>query len=203
MGKLRRLFESLVYAGLKPQAPGGAPAEPRSAWRAGLERFLNGTAPADPLYLSNRTLWQRTRVVVLVLAPVALLVAVLALVLSGVFKAKEPPKPKELTVAEKAARILPGFSDPIRLSTNRDLEVLEVHVEHSNPRAVAGTVRNNTGRTIGSADIVFDLTDDRGSRLGAVSTRVEKLPPHATAAFRFPVEQDDADLVMVREYQVH
>jgi len=203
MGKLRRLFESLVYAGIKPQGPGGEPAQPKSVWRQRLERWINGEAPTDPLYLSNRTIWQRMRLVVVVVAPVVLLVAVLALALSGVFTAKDAPKPKEPTVAEKAARILPGFNQPIQLSTNRDLDVQDVHVEHSSPRQVAGQVKNNTDHMIASAEMVFDLTDDRGSRLGAVSTRLEKLPPHSTTPFRFPVEQGNAETVMVREYQVH
>lgn len=203
MGKLRRLFESLVYAGLKRQGPGVEPAKPMSAWRERLERLINGPAPTDPLYLSNRTIWQRMRVAVVVVAPVVLLVAVLALALSGVFKAKDAPKPTELTVAEKAARILPGFSQPIQLPANHDLDVQDVHVEHSSPRQVVGQVKNNTDHVIASAEMVFDLTDERGSRLGAVSTRLEKLPPHSTTPFRFTVEQDHAELVLVRDYQVH
>jgi len=203
MGKLRRLFESLVYAGLKPQGPGVVPARPMSAWRERLERLINGPAPTDPLYLSNRTIWQRARVVVVVVAPVVLLVAVLALALSGAFKGKDAPKPAELTVAEKAARILPGFNQPIQVATNHDLDVQEVHLEHGSPRQVAGLVKNNTDHVIASAEMVFDLTDDRGSRLGAVSTRLEKLPPHSTTPFRFTVDQGNAELVIVRDYQVH
>jgi hypothetical protein len=202
MGKLRRFFESLAYAGLKPQSPGAAPDKPKDGWRERVERWINGEAPTDPLYLSNRTIWQRMRVVVVVLAPVLLLIAVLGLVFSGAFKGKDTPKPKELTVAEKAARILPGFDKPIQLPTNHDLDVQDVHVEHSSPRQVAGQVKNNTDHMISSAEMVFDLTDERGSRLGAVSTRLEKLPPHSTTPFRFAVAQNDADLVMVRDYQI-
>ena len=106
-------------------------------------------------------------------------------------------------MAEKAARILPGFNHPIHLPANHDLDVQDVHVEHSSPRQVAGQVKNNTDHVIASAEMVFDLTDERGSRLGAVSTRLEKLPPHSTTPFRFSVEQDNAELVLVRDYQVH
>jgi len=202
MGRLRQLFESVVYAGMKPQAPGGAPANPVSGWRQQFDRWLNGPAPTDPLYLSNRTTWQRVRVAVVVVAPVLLLLAVLALALGGAFKGTDAPKPKELTVAEKAARILPDLNKPIRLPANRDLEVEDVHIERGSPTRLAGLIKNNTGRMIAAAELSFDLTDNRGSRLGAVSTRVEKLPPHSTTSFRFPIAQDTAELVLVREYQI-
>jgi len=107
MGKLRRLFESLVYAGMKPQRPGGEPAKPKSAWRQRLEQMINGSANTDPLYLSNRTIWQRFRAAAVVVGPIILLVAVLALAWSDVFKTKDAPKTRELTAAEKAARICP------------------------------------------------------------------------------------------------
>jgi hypothetical protein len=202
MGKLRQRFESLVYAGMKPQRPGGAPAKPKSAWRQRLERLINGPANTDPLYLSNRTIWQRIRAAAVVVVPVVLVAVVLALAWSGVFKTKDAPKLRELTAAEKAARILPNFNTKIQLPANHDLDVQDVHVEHGSPTRVAGLVKNNTDRVIESAEMVFDLTDERWSRLGAVSTQVEKLRPHSTTPFRFTVAQDTAEHVLVREFQV-
>src|SRR5262249_17475090 len=62
--RLRDLIESVVFAGLKP----GAPSSPRQNKRLGslgrqLDRFLDGGAQSDPLYLSNRSLMQRARFV--------------------------------------------------------------------------------------------------------------------------------------------
>ena len=202
MGKLRRLFESLVYAGMKPQRPGGEPAKPKSAWRQRLEQMINGSANTDPLYLSNRTIWQRFRAAAVVVGPIILLVAVLALAWSDVFKTKDAPKTRELTAAEKAARILPNFNPKIQLPANHDLDVQDVHVEHGPPTRVVGIVKNNTDHVIASAGMVFDLTDGRWSRLGAVRTEVEKLPPHSTTPFRFKVAQDSAEHVLVREFQL-
>jgi hypothetical protein len=202
MGKLRQLFEKLAYAGMKPSVPASQPAKPKSAWRQRLDRFINGSGDLDPLYLSNRTVWQRIRAVVLGVGPVLLLVIVLVLAWSGVFKSKETPKIKDLTPAEKAAHILPNFDSKIQLPANHDLDVQEVHVEHGSPTSVVGLVKNNTDHVISSAEMVFDLTDRRWSRLGAVKTQIEGLPPHGTAAFRFPVKQDTAEHVLVREFEV-
>lgn len=54
-GALRRWLDSIVYAGLKPDAPGKKPelGKLRTLW----DRILLGETPSDPLYLSNRT-WQ-------------------------------------------------------------------------------------------------------------------------------------------------
>ena len=202
MGKLRQLLESLVYAGMKPRGPGGEPAKPKSAWRQRLEQWISGPANMDPLYLSNRTIWQRIRAAAVVVVPVVLLVAVLFLAWSDVFKAKDAPKLRELTAAEKAARILPNFDTKIQLPANHDLDVQDVHVEHGSPTQVVGLVKNNTDHVIASAGMVFDLTDGRWSRLGAVRTEVEKLPPHSTTPFRFKVAQDSAEHVLVREFQL-
>jgi hypothetical protein len=203
MVKLRALFESLVYAGLKPQAPGAAAPKPAGAWRQRFEEFLTKPADADPLYLSNRTIWQTMRAWVALLVPAVLVLAVLAIAWSGVFRGKDGPKPKELTAAEKAARILPNFNARIQLPVNRDLDVQDAHVEHGSPTRIAGLVTNNTDHAIASAEVSFDLIDARGSRLGAVSTAVENLPPHSATPFRFAVAQDAADHVLVRDYQTH
>lgn len=202
MGKLRQLLESLMYAGMKPRAPGGEPARPKSAWRLRLERFINGSANQDPLYLSNRTIGQQIRTAAVVVVPVALLVAVLFVAWSDVFRSKEAPKLKELTPAERANRLLPNFNTKIQLPANHDLDMQEVHVEHGSSTQVVGMVKNNTDHVIASAGMVFDLTDARWSRLGAVSTQVEKLEPHSATPFRFAVKQDTAEHVMVREFRL-
>jgi len=202
MGKLRELFESVAYAGMKPRAPGGEADKPKSVLRQRFETYLNGPASTDPLYLSNRTIGQRFRAAAVVVVPIALLVGVLFLAWSDVFRTKDASKPKELTTAEKYARILPNFNPNIQLPANHDLDVQDVHVVHGSPTQVVGLVKNNTDHVIASAGMVFDLTDQRWSRLGAVRTQVEKLRPHSTTPFRFAVAQDTAEHVVVREFQL-
>lgn len=97
---------------------------------------------------------------------------------------------------------MPNFNSNIQLPANHDLDVEDVHVEHGSPTRVAGLVKNNTDHVIESAQMVFDLADGRWSRLGAVSTQVEKLGPHSTTPFRFAVEQATAEHVLVREFEV-
>ncbi len=203
MAKPPRPSGSPLPAGTATQRPGGEPPKSRNAWRRLLDRLINGPAHTDPLYLTNRSVGQRIRGVAMVVTPLVLLVAVLAFAWSGIFKAKEAPKPRELTLEEKAARVLPNFDSRIQLPTNHDLDVQDVHLERSSPRQVVGRVKNNTDHMIESADISFDLTDNRWSHLGAVSTRVEKLPPQSAVPFRFTIGLDTAEHVLVRDYQVH
>jgi hypothetical protein len=203
MAKLRALFESLVYAGLKPQVPGAAAPKAAGAWRQRFDRFLTKPADADPLYLSNRSLWQTMRAWVVVLVPAVIVLAVLLIAWSGAFQGKDGPKPTDLTAAEKSARILPNFNAKIQLPANRDLDVQDAHIEHGSPTRVAGLLKNNTDHLIGSADVSFDLTDAHWSRLGAVSTTVANLPPHSATPFRFTVAQDNAEHVLVRDYQTY
>jgi len=134
--------------------------------------------------------------------PAVIVIAVLALAWAGVFQGTDAPKLKELTLAERAARTLPNFNPKIQLPTNHDLDVEDAHVEHGSPTHVAGRVKNNTDHVIASAHMAFDLTDIHWSRLGAVSTELIELPPHATVAFRFAVAQDTAEHVLVRDFQV-
>ena len=203
MGKLRSRLEALVYAGLKPQGPGVAPAEPAaSRWRKRFEQFLTPPASTDPLYLSNRTVWQMLRAWAVLLVPAVIVLAVLALAWSGVFHGHDAPKLKDLTAAERAARVLPNFDTKIQLPTNHDVDIEDAHVEHGSPNHVVGLIKNNTGHTIASAEVTFDLTDRHWMRLGAVSTLVENLPPHSATPFRFQVAQDTAELVLVRDYHV-
>jgi hypothetical protein len=89
--------------------------------------------------------------------------------------------------------------DHIKLDTNRDVDVMEVHVDHSKGTVLTGTVMNNTTHQIESAEIVFDLTDSTGSQLGGVSQRLENLSPKIRQNFRLPIEQSTAISVVVRE----
>ena len=64
---------------------------------------------------------------------------------------------------------------------------------------MTGVLKNQTQRSFASAELTFDLTDDAGSQLGGVSTRVGAIGPGATVPFRFPVAQKGVAFVLVRE----
>lgn len=202
--RFREVIESIVFAGMKP---GGAAAQsPRMRWlgplRAPVERFLSGgLAPSDPLYLTNRTFGQRIRFAVVIGTPCVIVASLMALALSDYFvkKTAEPkldPSPAER--AAMAAKMLPNM-DNVKLDTNRDVDVMEVHIDRTKGIALMGTVMNNTTHEIHSAEIVFDLTDSYGSQLGGVSQQLENLAPQIRQNFRLPIEQSSARFVLVRE----
>jgi hypothetical protein len=199
--RTRELIESIIFAGMKPGAPVGRPHPMR--WLQPLlrpiERFLSGgAAPSDPLYLSRRTTGQRIRFALLIGTPGVIVTGLMALALSNNFVKKTVMPRLDLPPAEVAAKMLPNM-DRVKLDTNRDVDVMEVHVDRTRGTVVMGTVMNNTAHQIHSAEIVFDLTDAMGSQLGGVSQKIENLPPQNRQAFRLPIEQRTASLVLLRE----
>lgn len=201
--RLRKWFESIAYAGMSPAR--AAPRK-RMAWLGPLAgpvtRYLDGgAAPSDPFYLTNRTLAQKLRQAVLIAVPCVLVIGAVGLALLGYFDRPGPvlPHTATLTPEQVADKILPNQDPGIRINANRDIDLMEVRVVRGRDTAVAGTARNNTGRPIRGAELVFDLTDAAGSRLGAVSTRIDRIDPKSTASFSFPVEQHDAAFALVRE----
>ncbi|HUI56270.1 MAG TPA: FxLYD domain-containing protein [Bryobacteraceae bacterium] len=196
----RRFLESVVYAGLKP----GALKPPTNRWRwlgpfyAPLERFLSAPVNTDPLYLSNRTLGQKARQALWIAAPLAVLAggAVLAY---RVFGGREPLRPRELTPAEIAAKMLPNLDKPITPKGAPGLSVVEFHIDRSAGVNIVGTVKNNAAHEVHEAEVVFDLTDQGGSQVGAVSVKLPNLAAGASARFSAPVSQQSAVSAWVRE----
>ena len=86
------------------------------------------------------------------------------------------------------------------ITQNTDLQIVEVAVDKSTtPNTVTGTLKNNTGQFYSAAELTFDLTDEEGSAVGGVSTKVLKIDPRSTTPFRFPIAQRNAAFVLVRE----
>lgn len=200
MGKsFRQFVEKVVYAGMKP---GVKPSETRrmrwlGPYRAILERFLSSAAPNDPFYLSNRTLGERARFWALVALPVIVVAAVIAWGVLGYIELHDK-EPVQLTAQQIAAKMLPDLNQPIDLNVNHDIEVLEARVRRGETVRLVGSVRNLTDRAINHADLVFDLTDSRGSRLGAVSVPLENIPPQRTVDFELPIQQRTAVFALRR-----
>jgi hypothetical protein len=171
MGKLRKFFDSVVYRGLKP---------------------------VDPLYLSNRSVMQRLRVAIYVAVPCMLLIAVLALTLTGYFRGKLSAPPSGRT-APLTPKLLANVDMNLPIPADHSLDLLEVRIDHGNGTSLSGRVRNKTDHTITGAEVIFDLTDAGGARLGAVTARIGSVEPRGTASFELPIAQETAAAAIVRE----
>jgi len=132
----------------------------------------------------------------------------LVLVLGGVYlaasgffdKGSQLPGPgKQLTPAEIAAKMLPELNKDMHIETNKDLQVLDVVIRQTGGSKISGSVRNTTGHVIEDAEVVFELTDVRGSRVGAVSCKFARLEPKSTTPFDNSIPQADATYAIVRD----
>ena len=198
MNRIRKFFESIVFAGLKP----GAQTAPKRqlTWlgplRGPVERLLSGSAPTDPLYLTNRTLGQKLLSWSLIGIPCLVLFAGIGITLSSLLDPPVAKPAKELTAAEITAKLLPNMDKDFKLAPASDVQVLEARVDGTR---LVGRVKNTSTRAIAGAELVVDLTDADGSQVGAVSVVVEKIPPSGTRDFEIPIRQRNAATAMVRE----
>lgn len=198
---IKRFFESLVYAGLKPS--GGVPAEPRPPRRFGklrekLDLFLaGGRAPSDPLYLTNRSWKQKLRLVLAIAIPTVVACGVLALVFTHVYAPKTTP-PKELTPAEIMTKLLPDLEKTAHIETYKDAEFVELRVVRDGAPRVAGVLKNNTDRVI-SVEFDLDLANIGGSRVATTTERINHAAPGVPTPFEFPAAHPDAMYALVRQ----
>jgi hypothetical protein len=195
--RIQQLFESVLFAGLKPGGQAAPKREP--GWlglRSSVERFLSGGQPTDPLYLSNRTSGQKLKSWSLIAIPCLVLAVGVSVVLSNLI---DPPaaKPlKQLTSAEITAKLLPNLNQDFKLKPPSDVQVIEIRVAGSR---LVGVLKNTSAHEIASAELVVDLTNAAGSQVGAVSGTVEKLPALGTKDFQIPITQRDAAFGLVRD----
>ncbi len=199
MKPIRKFLESIVFAGLKPG--GRAAPKPQLMWlgplRAPMERLLSGgAAPADPLYLSNRTLAQKIKSWSLVAIPCVVLAVGIGVTLSNVLNTPAATPVKQPTAAGIAAKALPNLVKDIKLAPPADVQVIELQVEGWR---LVGAVKNNTTREIAVVELVIDLTNMTGSQVGAVKGVVEKLPPLGRKDFQIPIRQTGAAFALIRE----
>jgi hypothetical protein len=198
MKRIRAFLESIAFAGLKPGGQAGPKQE--FGWlgplRGPVERLLSGTAPNDPLYLSNRTAGQKLKSWSLIGIPCLVLAAGIAVTLTNFLDPPEAKPIKEPTSAEITAKLLPNLEKDFTQTRPSDVQIIEIKVDGTR---LVGVVRNTTPREIASAELVFDLTDSSGSQIGAVSGMVEKLPASGNKEFQISIKQHDAAFALVRE----
>jgi hypothetical protein len=199
--RVRQFFDSMVFAGLKPDAH--RERAKRTRWLGPLHRLVDRIpsrpAPSDPLYLSNRTFDQKVKLWLAIAVPCLILAGLTVLGLSRFYHANGPGPAPEPSAATTAAKLLPDLDKTIRPDVIADAQVLEAHVESEGGMKVAGMVKNNTSRLIRTTEIVLNLADATGSNLGAVRAQVDNLAPNATVKFQIPIEQKDATIALVRE----
>lgn len=196
LDRLRRIFQSIAYAGLRPRAPSGAPVGgKRGGLRGMLDRLLAGPAQTDPLYLTNRTWKQKLKSGLVIGVPCVLLAGAVGLGLSHLYAPQSAP-PKEPTPAEIVAKLLPGLEKTVDL-TPREVEIEYLHPETVGSPKLVGSLKNNTDRTV-TVEFTADLADIHGSKIDSVTERVEKAPPKTSVSFEFPIDDPEAAIAVVR-----
>jgi hypothetical protein len=200
MKRIREFFESIAYAGLEPDQKRAAR---KARWfgplGAAVDRLVSGSAPSDPLYLSNRSAAQKVKLWVLIGGPCLLLALSIGVALSNIMDPKAPKPAPEPSAREISAKLLPNLAAGVSLDSKHDIEVVEVRIEHTSGSRVNGVVRNTTDRDIAATHVVIDLTDIGGSQLGAVEAIIEKIPASKTKTFSIPIVQRTAASALVRE----
>src|SRR5438477_13166178 len=133
MKRIRAFLESIAFAGLKPG--GQAAPKPEFGWlgplRGPVERLLSGTAPNDPLYLSNRTSGQKLKSWSLIGIPCLVLAVGIAVTLSNFLDPPEVKPAKEPTAAEITAKLLPNVEKDLKFTPPSEVQVIEVRVDGS------------------------------------------------------------------------
>jgi hypothetical protein len=175
----------------------------RSKWRERFERFLSGRRPSDPLYLSNRSWQKELKLALLIVAPVAILVALIMISSVDLFHFHRSD-PYEHPLAETPPTASSSKATPDPKLASRDLEVVNIRITRDvNPPVVTGLVRNNTDRKVASAAITYNLADDHGSLMGSETIRVQNLAPHSSISFQAPLKLVDAQFVIVRDVHLN
>ncbi|MCL5743350.1 MAG: FxLYD domain-containing protein [Acidobacteria bacterium] len=194
MSSLRARLEQLVFRGLTPETPGqnAASAGGQSAFRARLERLIfRGLKPdAGPMQPMSRK-----KKIVIAVAGVAGCALVYGLVVA-LMNRRAPSD--EVTLADPAPL---NFLPPdLKIEKNKDLEVVEIEFQRKTlPHQITGTLKNRTNKRFSAAEISFNLTDDSGSHIGAVSTTIQNVEPMVSLRFQIPVTQQNATVAIVRD----
>jgi len=163
-----------------------------------LDRYLSGGKSSDPLCQSNQSVWQKTRGVVLIALPLALVASVAVLSSLRLIKKTTVPA-KEPTAAEVAVRSLPNFNN-IKIAGNTDVTVLEAEIKTvGGARVIAGRVRNNTDHRLAVVEVVFETTTFSGSQLGAEVMTLEDIGPRSLRTFGHKTRTPEAVFALVGE----
>jgi hypothetical protein len=192
-GRLRDFFNSFVNA--PARRPSGPAAKGRL--RTTLERWIAGAPSSDPLYLTNRTFFQKARMWLLLGIPCAVIGLVVA---SGYLNREQTPSAAVNPNAVEGPPVALPNLDAVKLDSVKNVELTEINVVRGGASPVlTGKVRNKTGEVIRSVDCSFYLTDVNGSQLGSISVHLADLPANGTSEFQRPLQQKLAVAAIVRD----
>jgi len=164
--------------------------------RQRFEKFLSGSRPADPLYLSNRTWKDKLRPAAWIAGPVALLIVLMVI---GFLPHSRPADSLEHALNETIPALAEEPSPAPKL-TPKDFEVVDLRIlRDQNPPMIAGLVRNNTNRSVSSVEVSYYLAAADGSKLATERMAVQNLQPHQSVPFQAPLTVDKAEYALVRE----
>lgn len=207
--RIKDKFESVAYAGLKPTTPGASKEVPVATtafgrFRDKVDKLLAGPGASDPLYLTNRTLWQKLRPILVISLPILVLLGGLGLGLMNILGLNKPyqPPPPSMSSAEIARRSLPVLNQDLHVTSQHDVDIQDVIIPPGSSK-LQGIAKNMTDHEIRSVHVIFDLTDRAGSRQGAVSTDVENIASKTAKTFSFPIPQKTAAFAIVRDVQIN
>jgi hypothetical protein len=168
--------------------------------RGRIEIFLSGSAPSDPLYLTNRTWRQKLKIASLIAAAALLLIALVTIGITDPFRFRKVDAYQGAAAEAPPPAAVPQQrpSDPILASEG--LEVLNIRIARdASPPVVTGTVHNNSDRKVDSAEVSYYLANTKGSIVGTDSTGVANLAAHGSVSFRMPLKIAQAEYVIVRD----
>jgi hypothetical protein len=202
MKSLRQLIQSIVYAGMKDHEPATKSEGPAvlNRFLRPFERFLNGPGSADPLYVTNRTVGQKIRLAVLIAIPPLLVLGIGGVIVHFNRSVQRKP-PKQVNNAEIAAKMLPDLSD-VSVYSNKAIDVMDVSIQQSGTRRLTGSLKNNSDNPLDGVEVILDLTNAMGSRLGAISCKISHIQPRGRAKFQTEIAQKDAVFAIVREIRI-
>ncbi len=167
-----------------------------AAARKRIDGLVSGSAPSDPLYLSNRTFLQKFGVWLVVAIPCLAVGAIFLLLRPG---APSENAPAEISKKELAARVVRDLK-PVALPNNADVELSTVSVDR-NRSVVTGMIRNRTSHMLQSVEVTFILTDKTGSQKGVIALKLTGLPVNESRPFAVPFTDKQVAYAMVREIQ--
>jgi hypothetical protein len=172
-------------------------------FRDRVDRWLAGPAASDPLYLTNRTPWQKIRPMLVISLPIIVLMGGLGLGLANILGLNKPlqPPPPSMSNAEIAKKMLPVLNGDLHVTSQHDVDIQDVIIPAGSLK-LQGIAKNMTDHAIRHVHVVFDLTDRAGSRQGAVSTDLENIPSKTAKPFQFSIPQKLAAFAIVRDVLV-
>jgi hypothetical protein len=188
------MVESVVFAGLKPDAP--PPVRKRHPFlnkiKGAFECVVYAGLKPDSRSLmgQSRTLGEKLRIAAAAVTGLVVLVGI-----EGIILMNRSPAPK---TAEAVSPAAPIVNDPPPAKAP-DLVIKEIQVESTaKPPVVSAILLNTSSSHFDNATITIDLTDSDGMVVGFVRTTVAEIAPNSEIRIRIPYKDIKAASAILR-----